>query len=347
METLPAPAPPPPKPILHPLLRAGLFLIAFVLIQAAITLVVSLTTWLSASGGLVASTELLLLIMVLTAPPVVAVTALFVRFLDRRGLASLGARWPRGGRREARREAVLVPLATLGFLGAWLAVLLAIPGVAVRLEGWSEEWIAGGPAWWPEGLPPALLLGLFLLGFLVQGGLEEWIVRGYVYRALKERWSPWVSALASSILFSLLHALNPDVSWIALVNIVLAGLLLAALVERSGSLWSATLAHGVWNFAVACLLSVPVSGLRTFHLLDLSVAGPEPVTGGGFGPEGSLVLTALAAALTAWLWRTRPSPERDTIEASAPVLPGEEGRLVACISDSETTAEPLGNPEGR
>lgn len=335
------------------MLRVVLFVIAFIVIQTGVTLVISLLPWLSGSGDLLgdpeqaASAEVLLLIMVLTAPSVVVVTALFTRFLDRRSLASLGARWPRGGSREALREAVLVPLATLAFLGTWLAILLAIPGVALNLGGLSEEWIAGGPPWWPEGLSPVLLLGLGLLGFLVQGGLEEWIVRGYIYRALKERWSPWVSALASSILFSLLHALNPDVSWIALLNIVLAGLLLAALVERSGSLWGATLAHGVWNFSVACLLSVPVSGLRTFHLLDLSIAGPEPLTGGGFGPEGSLVLTALAAALMVWLWRTRPSSARDEKEAPAPVLPGEEARRVACISDLETTAEPIGHPEGR
>ena len=80
-------------------------------------------------------------------------------------------------------------------------------------------------------------------------------------------------------------------------------MVLAALVERTGSLWSATLAHGAWNFAVACLLSVPVSGIRLFHLLDVKVNGDPDVTGGGFGPEGSALLTLIGIPLTALLWR--------------------------------------------
>ena len=128
-------------------------------------------------------------------------------------------------------------------------------------------------------------------------------MRGYVYHALRERWRPFVAALASSVLFALLHATNPDISAAALVNVVLAGLVLAALVERSGSLWGATVAHGVWNFAVSCLASLPVSGFSLFHLLNVTVKGDERVTGGGFGPEGSLALTALGLPLAAFLWR--------------------------------------------
>ena len=39
-------------------------------------------------------------------------------------------------------------------------------------------------------------------------------------------------------------------------------IILAALVERSGSLWGATVAHGVWNFVLSCLVSLPVSGAK-------------------------------------------------------------------------------------
>ena len=76
--------------------------------------------------------------------------------------------------------------------------------------------------------------------------------------------------------------------------------------ERSGSLWSATLAHGVWNFAVSCLVSLPVSGVRFPHLLALSVDGPALFTGGGFGPEGSLLLSLLALAVAVALGRRLP-----------------------------------------
>jgi membrane protease YdiL (CAAX protease family) len=193
-------------------------------------------------------------------------------------------------------------LGTLVVLGVWVVLILALPDVlaAVRYEGISPDFLRG-PSWWP--LPPVLLLGVLLVAFVLQGGLEEWLIRGYIYRTMRERWPPWVSALVSSLLFSGLHAANPNVTWEALLNIVLAGMVLAALVERTGSLWSVTWAHGVWNFALACLLSVPVSGVAMFHLLEVKITGDPVYTGGGFGPEGSAVLTGMGLLLTAWLWR--------------------------------------------
>lgn len=309
---LPSPeeAPPRParRPLLHPLGRSALFLLAYFVVQVVLGITIRVFTQLTGrddlfqEGGLGNADELLLLGTALAAPLVVAVTFAFVWGLDRQPIGSIGARWPIGGTRKALAQVATAPLGTLALLGTWLAVILLLPPslAAVRFGGVSPAFEAG-PPWWSGS--PALLLALLLLGFLIQGGLEEWIVRGYVYRALKDRWRPWVSALASSVLFSALHLLNPDVSAVALANIVIAGMALAALVERSGSLWSATIAHGVWNFAVACLLSVPVSGIAIFHLFDVSITGQELATGGSFGPEGSLVLTGLGILLAAWLWR--------------------------------------------
>ena len=106
-------------------------------------------------------------------------------------------------------------------------------------------------------------------------------------------------------------------------------MVLAALVERTGSLWSATLAHGAWNFAVACLLSVPVSGVRLFHLLDVTVAGDPDLTGGGFGPEGSALLTLLGILLMLLLWRGMWR------------RPGATGGGVAPVSAPEDVPRPL------
>lgn len=300
----------PPRPRWHPVVRSVLFLLAYFAIEAFLGVLFAAVAYLVGDsffreGGIGQARELLLMTIALQVPPLLAVTWLFVHYLDRRNLASIGARWPAGGRGMALRQLVTMSLGVLALLGSWVLLILALPpGLgAIRFGGLSAAFSAGGtgPAWWP--LPPVLLLGLLLVLFLLQGGLEEWIVRGYIYRALKERWRPFWAALASSVLFALLHALNPNISAIALFNIILAGLILAALVERSGSLWGATVAHGFWNFAIACLLSLPVSGIRLFHLLDVSISGDETLTGGSFGPEGSLVLTLLGLGLTAVLWR--------------------------------------------
>lgn len=335
-------APSSPRPLWHPLARSVLYMVAYAAVQLAVILLFSLLDWalggaLSAEGGLAGSNEAFLLATVLTAPPVLFVTWLFVRYLDRRGLASIGLRWPEGGRAKAAVQVFTALLGVSALLGVWLALMAAM--AEIQLWGQSKPFREPSPAW---PLPQILFLAPLLLGFLIQGGLEELVVRGYIYRALKERWRPWLAALSSSLLFSLLHATNPSVSWIALANIVLAGLILAAMVERSGSLWSATLAHGFWNWGVACVLSLPVSGIRIFRLFDLSILGDDRITGGGFGPEGSLALTALGIplALALWvpLWRrspTGPFPPRQT----APAVPQVENRT------EDAPPSPLSAPE--
>jgi membrane protease YdiL (CAAX protease family) len=309
--------------LLAPLLRALLFLAGFIFLQGGVAVFLySLPSLVDGPmfrrGGFGSSEEFVLVGFALCLPPLAGLTWLFVRFLDHRTLASIGIRWPDGGRRAALRQAVTSTLGAVVVLGVWLALLLALPDTlaAAHLEGVSPEY-RHGPSWWP--LPQGLLLVFLLVGFVLQGGLEEWVMRGYVYRTLRERWRPWVAALASSALFSLMHAVNPNVSRLALLNIVLAGLVLAALVERTGSLWSATMAHGAWNFAVACLLSVPVSGVRLFHLLNVTITGKPELTGDGFGPEGSGLLTLIGILLTALLWRGLWRRRSEREEAAAPV----------------------------
>lgn len=296
----PAPIPAPPRPRWHPLVRALLFVITFIFIQAALGAVFFLVL---RSMGAQVPPDAIVGVFALTALPLFAVTRLFLRSLDRRDLASIGVRWPDGGPRRALRQSISVPLATLTLLGIWLLIVEALPQSDVQVDGLS-------PA---AGLPVALLLA----GFLVQGGIEEWIFRGYVYRALKERWRWWVAALVSSIGFGLMHASNSGVTAAAVGNTMLAGFLLCLLVERSGSLWSATLAHAVWNFSIACLISLPVSGLEVSHLLRTAVTGPAMVTGGGFGPEGSLILTALALPLVIFLWPRRRQLDVSSMEDSS------------------------------
>jgi len=278
--------------------RSLLLLIVFFLLQGAIAVGIALIRQ-AAGRDPIPDAEGMLLLFALTVPPLLLVTWGFLRVFDRRGLASLGARWPVGGRRAVLRQALMVPLVVLALFGAWLALLALLPNTTVRSAG-TDGGLTG-----PAG---SLRLLVLLAGFLVQGGVEEWLIRGYTYHALRERWRRSVAILASSLLFALLHGLNPDVSAVALINTFLAGVILALLVERSRSLWSAVLAHGVWNFAISSLVSLPVSGVLFPHLLTVSVKGPALLTGDGFGPEGSAVLTLLALPLVAALGFRLPPP---------------------------------------
>jgi hypothetical protein len=154
---------------------------------------------------------------------------------------------------------------------------------------------------------------------------EEALFRGYAYQSLVRGFGAVPATLAASGLFALAHAGNPSVGVFALVNIFAAGVLLSVAYLRTESLWFATAVHLGWNWGMASLLDLPVSGITAFEtpLYEPVLRGPDWMTGGAFGPEAGIVGTlgfgvALLVILKMGL---APSPE---MRALAPLI--EDGR---------------------
>jgi hypothetical protein len=208
-------------------------------------------------------------------------------------------------------SAEALPHTTLGLgLGA-LVALLAVGSMA----------LAGGVRWASE---PGTLLGYFgtgaaaLVFFAVPAAAEEAVLRGYPLQAAAEAWGPGVALLCTATLFALLHSWNPGIGPAGLANILVAGLFLGAVYLRTGSLWWATGAHLGWNWALGFGADLPVSGLDVVDTpwIDARATGPELISGGVFGPEGSVLSTAVVALATLWVWRTpRLRPAGWTLDA--------------------------------
>lgn len=131
--------------------------------------------------------------------------------------------------------------------------------------------------------------------------VEELLLRGYALKVLDETWGRYGAVGATSIVFSLLHVANPAITILALINVFLAGVILALLYLRSGSLWLAVGFHWGWNFIEGAVLGCAVSGIPApGSILTTTAAGPPWLSGGPFGPEGSVVLT-ITASLAALL----------------------------------------------
>jgi len=306
------------EPRLHPLTRTGIFLGIFLALQILVGIPATLIWAVLArvppaafSDGTV-PVAAVLFVYACVAPVLVPVTVAVLRALDRRPLASIGVRLPAGGLAGALRQAGWGAATAAGVLALWLAAV-ALPAT-VHAGGPSDRFWSG-PAWLPGSPGAALVLTLYLVGFVVQAGLEEWVFRGYAYRALRERWSWPTVAGATSLGFGLLHAWNPGIGLAGLLNTFLLGFAFAAAVEGTGTLWPAIAGHGAWNFFLSTVLGLPMSGTNVRGAFDLSVTGPVWATGGDYGPEGSWLLTALlvpvVVALALWVdARQAPAAER-------------------------------------
>ncbi|KPK84936.1 MAG: hypothetical protein AMS27_08700 [Bacteroides sp. SM23_62_1] len=133
---------------------------------------------------------------------------------------------------------------------------------------------------------------LFLIAYIIQGANEEIISRGWQFQVLGARYKPWIGALVSSTIFVLLHGLNNGISIIAVLNLFLFSFLLILFVLRDNSIWAACGWHSSWNWTMENIFGMNVSGTEgVVSLLNFSVKGPDFLTGGDFGPEGSIFTT--------------------------------------------------------
>lgn len=145
-----------------------------------------------------------------------------------------------------------------------------------------------------------------LAGFMAAAAVtEELLFRGVLFRIIEEHTGTWIALVLTGVLFGASHLLNPDASlWGAVAIAIEAGGMLAAAYAATRNLWVPIGLHFGWNFAAAGIFSSEVSGNGTPQgLLDTVTSGPTWVTGGDFGPEGSVYSVVFGALITlAFLW---------------------------------------------
>ncbi|MCL7455472.1 MAG: CPBP family intramembrane metalloprotease, partial [Anaerolineae bacterium] len=137
--------------------------------------------------------------------------------------------------------------------------------------------------------------GASIVGWLIISFNEELSFRGYILQRLAQAWGLPAAVVVSSLVFAMVHVLNPNVQPLAMVSLFVAGLLLACAYLVSRSLWLPIGLHIGWNLAEIHLLGFPGSGDAEPALMRSVATGPEVMTGGAFGPEGGLVGLAATA----------------------------------------------------
>ena len=145
----------------------------------------------------------------------------------------------------------------------------------------------------PVGVSAISSVLVILFGWIIQGATEEIVTRGWLLNVLSSKYNIGFGLLISSTLFGLMHLTNPNVNYIAVINIILVGLFYGLYVIKTNDLWAVCGMHSAWNFAQGNIFGFEVSGLdiSVGTLIDLNLVENDFITGGVFGPEASIVAT--------------------------------------------------------
>lgn len=164
-----------------------------------------------------------------------------------------------------------------------------------------------------------VLLGLLQawIFFVFIGIYEELLSRGYHLvnmaegfngKGIGDRSALILAWLVSSLLFGFLHLGNPNATWLSVVNVSIAGILLGLGMVLTGSLAIPIGLHITWNFFQGNVFGFAVSGIETgVTVIAIEAAGNAWLMGGEFGPESGLVslLAMLIGGLLTVLWIRR------------------------------------------
>jgi len=184
-------------------------------------------------------------------------------------------------------------------------------GMPIR-QAFGKRFCEGGV--WGFAMLSAILLPLYLSGhfriasaaltraaafcyalawaavFLAVAISEELAFRGYWLFVSSKRIRFWPASLFLSVIFAIAHLGNHGENALGILEVVATGLLFCLTLRRTGNLWFAIGFHAAWDWAETFFYGAPDSGLLGIgRFLNSSVAGPNWLTGGSAGPEGSII----------------------------------------------------------
>ncbi|MEK6371907.1 MAG: CPBP family intramembrane glutamic endopeptidase [Acidobacteriota bacterium] len=163
-------------------------------------------------------------------------------------------------------------------LGIGFAIVLIASCDLLIIATTDLRHVPGGGFPWAE----------LLVVYLPAAFHEELLFRGYPYQKVRSVSRP-AAIVFTSLVFALLHAGNAGISPMAIINLVLAGVLLALAYEVFGRLWLPIGIHAAWNILSGPILGYNVSGyVSRTTVMETRGHGAEWLTGGHFGIEASV-----------------------------------------------------------
>jgi len=210
---------------------------------------------------------------------------LTLRFFTHRRLVDLGLWWNRAS----------VDNLAFGFLGGAGAACMVLGPALVA----GAAHMVGTPA-----ESPSLGAMIFVTVLMAAGSAgEELLMRGYGFQILLATCGTWATVAPVGVVFALMHTGNPNATWLGIANTAGFGILFGYAYVRSRDLWLPIGLHFGWNFTLP-LFGANVSGLR------MKITGHDMVwnagtlwSGGEYGPEASVLTSAVLILLAAYLWR--------------------------------------------
>jgi hypothetical protein len=205
----------------------------------------------------------------LTTLPLLLVSyGMYCRIIEKRGAVELG--------RDGAIAQWLAGAAVSGLIVSSFVLLIDLVGDFRILE-------------YRGGLQLVSNLATFTNGSL----LQELVLLCVVFRLVEEVFGTWASLVGSLAIFAGLHLANEAQTLTSVAMLMFSSLILVAPFILSRKIYLSWGFHAGWNFAQAGVFGMLNSGIAFKGWMISEVIGPEWLTGGAVGIEGSPLAVAI------------------------------------------------------
>lgn len=168
--------------------------------------------------------------------------------------------------------------------------------------GWGVLLLAVIPAAVTGGLVPSFLLPpqywvdavIALLALFFGTLASEVAYHGYLFRHLINAVGEIAATVIVALLYALVSAFHPGATLLSVATTFALGLLFALAYLRTHALWFGWGVHFAFAATSGVLLGLPVAGVDFSSVVGMNTYGRDWLTGGLYGPEGSVVTLIVA-----------------------------------------------------
>jgi membrane protease YdiL (CAAX protease family) len=142
-------------------------------------------------------------------------------------------------------------------------------------------------------------LAFWFLAVLFNVAMQEYLVRGYLFSLLKEKYNVVLAITITTILFTVMHTGAFEAGVIPVLNIITMSVFVSLLLVYTESLLAPIIVHFVWN-GVGRLVFGAVSLADDYpNVWDSLLQGNKLLSGGAAKIEGSMVVSIANLILVA------------------------------------------------
>ena len=211
------------------------------------------------------------------------------KYLDKLSFASLGLAY----RKRAVTDLLVGFVLSAVMAGTFLLMAVALNIVEITGLNWDTALRGPTAANRLVGALRSFTLAtmlILLFEHILVGYWEELVFRGYLFQNMAAGMGQLPAILLSCLIYGVIHYLNPNATVLSSMIIILFGFMRIFGYLTTGMLWLSMGMHIGWNFFQGPVCGFAASGHQKATLLELNILEPNWLSGGSFGPEGSLLI---------------------------------------------------------